>query len=822
MNDNFLSNDSNINNDNLSNSQYIKQDNSERGNNTEFYDSLNISNKSSQKNYNDYNCFNNISFNNEDSVLQEAYNSLSKLPKKNNNIEKSDKNNYIYNNNYSIDNNQENIIFEKNTHEDENVNLGVSYSKISDKEKIINNKDINNYEKNNNKGVITPNTSIYNLSETISKKSGIIDNINIENNNNIINKDKKPNINNKNDINIFEEDSLCENYKKKNISVVEYNINNENNGNKLFNQKNQNEDENKLILNINTQFSNIKKIEENENEDKIENNLNINKIINNKINNSILKEKDNISTKKIIKHNDIISKRFELIKKNKKQLLNTSSSTPINTISSNYILKNTMFNNTENNFNNNINTNNNIYRNSLINSINVNNNYIYLCPYCNKETPEVLKLEGIQNDIKDPTIDKISIICSCGIYYLDLKDYINILEQKNTYQNFNENCYNENHGQIKASCYCSKCNKWFCEKCLNFHKSLLSDHFTTPTKIPRFSKCSKHTNDDIIYFCHKCNIGICDKCKSLSHNDHYISSLNDYFNKTYKSLPFKSFEELNEYIEHCNRISEKEKNSYIKYIEDMINKLNELKNNIIENYNISKARRIAQQKLIKYLFGNFICFSDNYLQIKNMNSINYICPTLFLYNDINFLKSAYNYSLYLKKESFIEINPDKKLNKEEINNIFEKYRAKLKEIKNNNSLDSNIKILNTDYNSNKTYINTLQSESNFIFPTLFKIYNSTGIYYGEINNNKRNGIGKQFNKKDEYEGLWKDGEIILGKAKYFSEQGNIIYEGEFKDGLENGYGEKIYPNNRVYKGIFINGKIDAKYEIQKRLEIPSN
>ena len=249
----------------------------------------------------------------------------------------------------------------------------------------------------------------------------------------------------------------------------------------------------------------------------------------------------------------------------------------------------------------------------------------------------------------------------------------------------------------------------------------------------------------------------------------------------------------------------------------MIKKLNELKNNIFENYNKSKLRRLTQQKLIKYLFGNFICFSDNYQQIKNMNSINYICPTLFLYNDINFLKSAQNYSFYLKKESFIEINPDKKLNREEINNMFNKYKLKYKGI-----LNPNINIGNTDSNSNKAYVNTVQSESNIIYPTLFKIYNSTGIYYGEISNNKRNGVGKQFNKKDEFEGIWNDDEIVKGKAIYFSDQGNIIYEGEFKDGLENGYGQKLYPNNRVYKGIFINGKIDGKYEIQKRLEIPDN
>ena len=796
MDDNFFSNQSNVNNDYSNNGQLSNDYLSEKDNNYELYDSLNDNDRSKERNYDNLNM---ISINNEDSVLQEAFNSLSNFPKLNKIDEKSNKK--IVKNNYSIDNNPEQDNNEINlirNNEDENVNLGVSYSKITESEKFMknrNNINCNNNTGNNNKGIITPNTSLYNLSDSITKNSG--------------QGNKK--IQNKNNNNIFEEDSLCGNYKKKNISIVDFN-------------SNQNEDENKYMLNqfninINTQFSNIKKTDENDIKTKKSNN---------NYDNSIQENKQIKNNKK---HYDIISKRFELLRKNKKQLLNSSKSEPINFISSNDIIKNKIFNNnkenrTDNNNNNFISNNSNkIFKNSLINSINENKNYIYLCPYCNKDTPEIISLEGIQEDINEQTIDKISIVCSCGNYDINLIDYLNLLEQNNKCQNLNEYCYNQNHGAIKASNYCSKCNKWFCDQCLIYHKSLLSDHFTTPNEIPKFSKCPKHESNDILYVCNKCNIGYCEKCKITSHSDHYSFSLNinDYFNKTYHSLPFKTFEELNDFIEHCNRISEKEKDSYIKYIEDMINKLNDLKNNIFENYNKSKLRRLTQQKLIKYLFGNFICFSDNYQQIKNMNSINYICPTLFLYNDINFLKSAQNYSLYLKKESFIEINPDKKLNREEISSLFNKYKLKYKGILNSkNFMAPSTNIGNNDSNSNKAYVNTVQSESSLIYPTLFKIYNSTGIYYGEICNNKRNGVGKQFNKKDEFEGIWNDDEIVKGKAIYFSDEGNIIYEGEFKDGLENGYGQKLYPNNRVYKGIFINGKIDGKYEIQKMLEIPNN
>ena len=780
MDENFFTNESYEKYNKFKINHCIGEFNSGKEEFSEIYDSLNNNDK---LNINKNDDINNISINNEDSVLQDAFISLSNIPKTNN---KKENNNIIKNekekgkiifNNYSIDNNPDNINSVHINTEEENVNLGVSFSKISEPEKYIRKKNNIINEENNNQGVITPNTSLYNLSETITKKSEQINNINnnIEQNKNEINKNIES------------------------INLVKYNTN-------------QKEEENKLNFNINCQFSKIKKTEENENE-KDNDIIKSNNIIesNNNINLNDIIEK-NIALKKNKRHNNIISKRFELIKKNKKYLANTNSSTPLITNSSNILLKSILKESKNDKFDKTIKT-------SISNSINENNNYIYLCPYCNKETPEIVKLEGIQENINSQTIDKISISCSCGNYNLDLLEYINILEQKKTFQNLKENCYNENHEPIKASIYCAKCNKWFCDQCLNFHKSLLPDHIITPTKIPKFSKCLIHKDYDILFFCNKCKIGICEKCKINLHGDHLSLNINDYFNNTYNSLPFKSFEELNEYIEHCNRISEKEKNSYVNYIEDMINKLNELKNDIINNYNISKKRRMIQQKLVKYLFSNFICFNDNYTQIKNMNSINYICPTLFLYNDINFIKNANSYSLYLKKESFIEINPDKKLDKEQIKNIFDKYKSIIKEITNNinnNSIDTN-----NNFNTNKI-LSTLQSEANYIYPTLFKIYNNSGIYYGEINNNKRNGIGKQFNNKDEYEGIWDNGEIIKGKAIYFSDQGNIIYEGEFKDGLENGYGVKIYPNNRVYKGIFINGKIDMKYEIQKKLEIPDN
>ena len=749
----------------------------------EIYDSLNINkNKDNETKKNQ----DNVSINNEDSIIEEAIESLSKPTKKDKNKNNNKKMNM--NNNYSIDeeedDNDNNKIKKskgeeytktlKNNNDEENVNLGNSYSKISERDKYKNN------EENNNKDVITPNTSIYNLSENLNEND--INNVEISNKkNNIVNENKDKNQNNEHikkeeNSNIFEDDSLIY-HKKENLSAVKNSIN-------------PNEEDNKFLYDLNIQFSKIGKPNENE-LNKNNNNICEDEIIN-------LTDKNILNNNKKKKSKNIILKRFEQIQKNKNQKNNLNTQNDIKENSEKKI-NNLIFNDSNTN---------KISKNFMTNSLK-SNSYIYLCPFCNQETPDIIKLEGIQDDNNSPTIDKISLKCTCGTYELNLDEYIQKIEEQNEFKNSKDFCFNENHELTKGISYCSKCDKWFCQQCLSYHNSLLPEHIITPIKIPKYIECKEHSNN-ILFYCTKCNIGICEKCKSEYHCDHYILSIDEYFNRAYQSLPFKTYEELNEFIEHCNRISEKEKNSYVNYIDDMVKKLNELKNDILENYNISKARRLTQQKLVKYLFGNFICFNENLRQINNMNSINFICPSLFLYNDINFIKATNNYSLYLRKESFIEINQDKKLVKEELNKIFEKYNSMKKEITQN------------DYNSNKQYLNTLQSESNFVYPTLFKIYNNTGIYYGQIDNNKRNGIGKQFNNKNEYEGIWIDGNIIKGKAIYYSDQGNIIYEGEFKDGIENGYGEKIYPNNRIYKGNFINGKIDIKYDIQKKLELNNN
>ena len=162
--------------------------------------------------------------------MQEAFNSLNNIPNKNrikNNkqIGINQKDKILNNNNFSIDN------IKDNNNEEENVNLGISYSKITEPDIVVNNKtNINNInEENHNQGLITPNTSIYNLSETITKKSEQIN----DNKDNINIKLKLDNKKINNDF-LFEEDSLL-NIQKFNNSLEEFNTNKTGKENKINN-----------------------------------------------------------------------------------------------------------------------------------------------------------------------------------------------------------------------------------------------------------------------------------------------------------------------------------------------------------------------------------------------------------------------------------------------------------------------------------------------------------------------------------------------------------------------------------------------------------
>lgn len=412
----------------------------------------------------------------------------------------------------------------------------------------------------------------------------------------------------------------------------------------------------------------------------------------------------------------------------------------------------------------------------------------FMCPFCNKDTPIITSLSSIKDPKTEIIYDKISTLCSCGGNTLPLREYISKLIKQNLSPN--GNCYNPRHPSTLGIAFCGKCNRFLCASCLEYHNDYLPKHITSPYKIPTFSKCLAHINNDINDYCETCRIGLCDEC--TDHLNHSIISIDEYWRQLNEKLPFKTMNQCVEYTNSCTKIAENQKNKFIQYIDDFIKRLNKYKTDIEESYKKSISRVRAQAKLIQLTYSNFICFRKNYYQMQNMNNVSFICPTVYLCLDNDFLKGLKGYEEYVKAESIIEFNVGTKITKEEIDDLFSRYPI-------TNKL--------TDLN---------ESKSGEIIPILFKAFNQKGIYYGECVKKKRHGRGIQFNNNgDIYEGYWDNGKIIKGRIKYSN--GNV-YEGEIKEDKEDGYGTKTYKNGEEYKGYFREGRKVSQTFIEKIIE----
>ena len=80
---------------------------------------------------------------------------------------------------------------------------------------------------------------------------------------------------------------------------------------------------------------------------------------------------------------------------------------------------------------------------------------------------------------------------------------------------------------------------------------------------------------------------------------------------------------------------------------------------------------------------------------------------------------------------------------------------------------------------------------------------------------KRHGFGILFYPADsatgastadiEYEGMWSD-DLLNGKAKRFTRTGQLVYDGDYQNGLKHGTGTSFKNGVLVYRGEYATGK----------------
>ena len=248
---------------------------------------------------------------------------------------------------------------------------------------------------------------------------------------------------------------------------------------------------------------------------------------------------------------------------------------------------------------------------------------------------------------------------------LNLSEYINICGKNSI---FKEKC---NECQKDNSFFCSKCNKFICEECYKKHSDT-NKHILFPNiKFDCF--CNSHANTFSSY-CSNCKKNLCCFC-AKSHIEHNIINFSDliFTDEKIKELTDK----MNELQNLINKLDEiksiiikeldelkENNNNEIKFIMNLYKTFEfEMKNNNI-NYNIIQNINNFQNKLVKNKFNffeeisikcnNFVIYLKNIKKQKDLKSFH--CKKI-----INSHTDLVCHIAQLKDGRFASCSKDKKL-----------------------------------------------------------------------------------------------------------------------------------------------------------------
>ena len=414
---------------------------------------------------------------------------------------------------------------------------------------------------------------------------------------------------------------------------------------------------------------------------------------------------------------------------------------------------------------------------SSIEPVNLQNKY-FICPNCISRVP-LIKTISNENEILN-----IEVKCDCGDFKEPLIDYMKKMTSI-TISDLSQ-CISLSHGDKKADLYCYDCDRTLCTNCFTIHLDFFEEHFSFLYKPKINNKCVRHPEEEYSSFCCDCQQILCDKCND-EHRTHKCYNI-----EYYQSILKEKY--INEY-----RQAEEQCNKYIEFIDKAHNEIingdfeskEELKRKIINEYEICKERLSYQRHLIIYLFSNLY---TNQSLITTLHNILVLQEILPLYYDLKDKTNYEEYLLFLQKASILDIGG--KINYKEL-------------IKKCNHMGNNDE-------RRKSY-------------DIYRLFNKTGIYYGQAINYSREGKGIQYCDNKTITGEWRNDDIqegtilkahyiYLGKIQNEEENGegestddNIgHYKGGFKDSLKNGNGTMKYNNETEYTGEWLNNQRSGK------------
>ena len=266
-------------------------------------------------------------------------------------------------------------------------------------------------------------------------------------------------------------------------------------------------------------------------------------------------------------------------------------------------------------------------------------------------------------------------------------------------------CSIKKHGDINATNYCSECNIFMCNKCVNLHSELFENHhkFNIDQNIKDiFTGICKESNhkQELEFYCKNHNKLCCAAClskiKGNSNGQHYNCDVcliheikEEKKNKLIENIKFledfsdkleNSIKELKIIFEKLNNEKDSLKMKISKIFTKIRNVINEREdelllevdnkyNNFTKDYEINKIENIPD-KIKIFLEKGKILNKEWEKKENNINSIINDCinieNNIIIINQIN--ETIEKYNLYNDKISFIPDNDD------EINEYLEKLK----------------------------------------------------------------------------------------------------------------------------------------------------
>ena len=353
-----------------------------------------------------------------------------------------------------------------------------------------------------------------------------------------------------------------------------------------------------------------------------------------------------------------------------------------------------------------------------------------------------------------PTIIFIKIYKYNNLLYICNNKHFNISEMQILFEKMKNNLF---------LLECEKCHKIRYINNINFYYNIIENnkfkilcefHIDNLEKniniLEIHHKCLIH-NENVKFYCEYHKINFCIQCFTSHLNcGNLIILLNKVENQKLHSIINEQFENKIKFIKNNIKCIEEQ----LKILKEKKNKIN-IKNYIINEIQDKLAIYIYLFKYQKILMENLI---DTFNYHYELDQLNY-----------NIIKNA---QLFLFKISNFTIIDELVITGENFYKIFLEYLDNEDNylIYICNFIKSFNKIINESNNKE------VDKKADYI---ISKNYNY--IYYGNINNNKKEGIG------------------ILYDIQF-----NRIYEGEFKDDKINGKGIMYYSNGSYSKGFFEN------------------